>query len=54
MKTAGIIGGSGYIGSYVTKRFLEENYSVKVSARDISKKKKYQHLKQLRHHFSIM
>jgi len=47
MKTAGIIGGSGYIGSYVTKRFLEENYSVKVTARDISKKKKYQHLKQL-------
>ncbi|REL38761.1 SDR family NAD(P)-dependent oxidoreductase [Rhodohalobacter sp. SW132] len=47
MKTAGIIGGSGYIGSYVTKRFLEENYSVKVTARDISKKKKYEHLKQL-------
>jgi len=47
MKTVGIIGGSGYIGSYVTKRFLEENYSVKVSARDISKKKKYQHLNQL-------
>lgn len=47
MKTAGIIGGSGYIGSYVTKRFLEENYSVRVSATDISKKKKYQHLKQL-------
>jgi nucleoside-diphosphate-sugar epimerase len=47
MKTAGIIGGSGYIGSYVTKRFLEENYNVKVTARDISKKKKYQHLKQL-------
>ncbi|NBC28039.1 MAG: NAD-dependent epimerase/dehydratase family protein [Bacteroidetes bacterium] len=46
MKTAGIIGGSGYIGSYVTKRFLEENYSVRVSARDISKKKKYQHLRQ--------
>ena len=47
MKTAGIIGGSGYIGSYVTQTFLKEGYKVKVSATDISKKKKYQHLKQL-------
>jgi dihydroflavonol-4-reductase len=47
MKTAGIIGGSGYIGSYVTQKFLQEGYKVKVSATDISKKKKYQHLKQL-------
>jgi dihydroflavonol-4-reductase len=47
MKTAGIIGGSGYIGSYVTQTFLTEGYKVKVSATDISKKKKYQHLKQL-------
>ncbi|MDZ7755049.1 NAD-dependent epimerase/dehydratase family protein [Rhodohalobacter sp.] len=47
MKTAGIIGGSGYIGSYVTKAFLENGFSVKVSATDIKKKKKYQHLKTL-------
>ena len=47
MKTAGIIGGSGYIGSYVTQAFLKEGYKVKVSATDITKKKKYQHLKQL-------
>ena len=47
MKTAGIIGGSGYIGSYVTKRFLEEGFKVRVSATDIKKKKKYDHLKQL-------
>ena len=47
MKTAGIIGGSGYIGSYVTQTFLKEAYKVKVSATDISKKKKYQHLNQL-------
>jgi len=47
MKTAGIIGGSGYIGSYVTKIFLENGFSVKVSATDIKKKKKYSHLKLL-------
>ncbi len=47
MKTAGIIGGSGYIGSYVTKTFLENGFSVRVSATDIKKKKKYDHLKQL-------
>jgi len=47
MKTAGIIGGSGYIGSYVTKIFLENGFSVRVSATDIKKKKKYDHLKQL-------
>jgi dihydroflavonol-4-reductase len=49
MKTAGIIGGSGYIGSYVTQKFLTEGYRVKVSATDISKKKKYQHLQKLDH-----
>jgi dihydroflavonol-4-reductase len=49
MKTAGIIGGSGYIGSYVTQTFLTEGYKVKVSATDISKKKKYQHLHKLDH-----
>jgi dihydroflavonol-4-reductase len=49
MKTAGIIGGSGYIGSYVTQKFLTEEYRVKVSATDISKKKKYQHLQKLDH-----
>jgi dihydroflavonol-4-reductase len=49
MKTAAIIGGSGYIGSYVTQKFLREGFRVKVSATDISKKKKYQHLRQLEH-----
>lgn len=47
MKKVGIIGGSGFIGSYNTKRFLEDGYEVKVSATDISKKEKYDHLKQL-------
>lgn len=47
MKTVGIIGGSGFIGSHVTKRFLEEGYRVKVSATDISRQEKYTHLKNL-------
>ena len=44
MKKVAIIGGSGFIGSYVTKLFLEQNYEVKVSATDISREDKYQHL----------
>jgi len=47
MKTAGIIGGSGYIGSYVTKIFLENGFNVRVSATDIRKQKKYSHLEKL-------
>ena len=42
-----ITGGAGFIGSYNTKKFLEEGYQVRVSATDISKKDKYGHLKGL-------
>jgi dihydroflavonol-4-reductase len=44
MQTVGIIGGSGFIGSYNTQKFLNEGYKVKVSTTDISKKEKYEHL----------
>jgi hypothetical protein len=47
MKTVGIIGGSGFIGSWVTKIFLEEGYKVKVSSTDIANKGKYEHLQAL-------
>jgi dihydroflavonol-4-reductase len=47
MQTVGIIGGSGFIGSYVTKIFLEENFDVKVSSTDINNKSKYMHLLSL-------
>ncbi|MBL0358209.1 MAG: NAD-dependent epimerase/dehydratase family protein [Chitinophagaceae bacterium] len=47
MQTAGIIGGAGFIGSWVTKIFLENNFKVKVSSTDISNKAKYEHLYQL-------
>ena len=47
MKTAGIIGGSGFIGSYNTQKFLNEGYQVKVSTTDISNKEKYEHLHRL-------
>jgi nucleoside-diphosphate-sugar epimerase len=49
MKKVGIIGGSGYIGSYNTKKFLSEGYQVRVSTTDINNKDKYQHLMQLPH-----
>jgi len=48
MKKVGIIGGSGFIGSHVTKRFLENDFEVKVSATNISKKEKYQHLMEMK------
>ena len=44
MKTVGIIGGAGFIGSYITRKFLEEGYDVKVSVTNIHKSEKYQHL----------
>jgi len=47
MKKAGVIGGSGYIGSYNTKKFLDEGFEVRVSVTDISKKEKYEHLQKL-------
>ncbi|HEY9184920.1 MAG TPA: NAD-dependent epimerase/dehydratase family protein [Salegentibacter sp.] len=37
MKTVGIIGGSGFIGSYITRKFLQEGFEVKVSVTDINK-----------------
>lgn len=53
MKTVGIIGGSGFIGSYITKKFLKEGYSVKVSVTDIKKSEKYQHLFKLENSDSL-
>lgn len=47
MKTIGIIGGSGFIGSYITKIFLEENFKVKGSSTDINNKSKFTHLLSL-------
>ena len=47
MKKVGIIGGSGFIGSYITKKFLDENYQVKVGVTNLSKTEKYEHLMNL-------
>lgn len=47
MKKVGIIGGAGFIGSYVTKQFLDNGYRAKVSATDISNSAKYAHLSAL-------
>ncbi|WP_373515664.1 NAD-dependent epimerase/dehydratase family protein [Persicitalea sp.] len=47
MKKTGIIGGAGFIGSHITKKFLTEGYDVRVSVRDLSQKEKYAHLHAL-------
>lgn len=47
MKKVSIIGGAGFIGSYVTKVFLENGFEVKVSTTDISKEEKYRHLTEM-------
>lgn len=47
MEKAGIIGGAGYTGSFITKKFLEENYAVKVSVSNLSIKESFRHLKNL-------
>jgi dihydroflavonol-4-reductase len=47
MKTVGVIGGSGFIGSYVTRVFLDNGFEVKVSVTDIGREDKYKHLKDL-------
>ena len=47
MKKVGIIGGSGFIGSHITRIFLEEGFKVRVSTTDLSKEGKYQHLPKL-------
>jgi nucleoside-diphosphate-sugar epimerase len=39
-----VTGGTGYIGSWVTKMLLEKGYTVRLTVRDKSNKKKYQHL----------
>lgn len=49
MKKVGIIGGSGFIGSFVTKEFLNNGFEVKVSATNIKREDKYQHLMNLKH-----
>lgn len=47
MKNVGIIGGAGFIGSYITRKFLDARYKVKVSVTNISKSNKYEHLFEL-------
>lgn len=49
MKKVGIIGGCGFIGSHVTKEFLNHDFEVKVSTTDISNEAKYQHLMRMNH-----
>ncbi|MCB7479877.1 NAD-dependent epimerase/dehydratase family protein [Christiangramia sediminis] len=47
MKTIGITGGAGFIGSYITRKFLETENKVKASVTNISTSEKYEHLFEL-------
>lgn len=47
-KTVSIIGGCGFLGSYVTKKFQAEGFAVKVSTRDKSQADRYEHLQQIK------
>lgn len=47
MQKLAIIGGSGFIGSYITRKFLEGNFEVSVSANDTSHPERYAHLLHL-------
>ena len=48
-KTVLITGGTGYIGSWVTKMLLEKGYTIRLTVRDKHKKNKYQHLIDIEH-----
>ena len=47
-KTVSIIGGCGFLGSYVTKRFLAGGYTVKASTRNKNQPKYFQHLLEIK------
>jgi len=53
MKKVGIIGGSGFIGSYITRKFLKKGYNVKVSVTDIKKSEKFRHLFNLKNSYNL-
>lgn len=54
MQTVGVLGGAGFIGSYVTQKFLNEGYAVKVSASDPANAEKYAHLNTLNRAENLM
>jgi nucleoside-diphosphate-sugar epimerase len=43
-KTVLVTGGTGYVGSWVTKLLLEKGYTIRLALRDKSKKYKFEHL----------
>lgn len=42
-----VTGGNGYLGSHIVKTLLDQDFSVKVSVKDLSDQDKYAHLKAL-------
>lgn len=47
MRTVGIIGAAGFIGSHVARRFLADGFKVRASTTDLSSKSKHAHLGSL-------
>lgn len=47
MSTVGVIGGAGFIGSFVTRAFLEQGNAVRASVTDIGQREKFAHLEAL-------
>jgi nucleoside-diphosphate-sugar epimerase len=49
LKTILVTGGTGYLGSWVVKYLLENDYTVRVTVRDKSKHEKFVHLEEMAH-----
>ena len=47
MSAVGIIGGAGFIGSFVTRAFLEQGHAVRASVTDIGQRDRFAHLEAL-------
>ncbi len=47
IKTVLVTGGTGYIGSWVVKYFMEKSYTVRITVRDKSKQANYVHISKI-------
>ena len=50
MKKVLVTGGTGYVGSWVTRFLLEAGYDVQLAGRNLNNRKKYAALKEIAEH----